>query len=231
MNYDECAPFPVKKYREFQRIIPGIDGLYEALLAIFHYELGQNASILIIGAGGGREIELLSRSEQKFELLGVDPSADMLEVARSYIPADAASRVKLHQGYVADIDPKLQFSAATSVLVMHFLPDDGEKAQYLKDIRSKLKVGAPYIHVDVSIESDKEAENCGDVIARHGERIGAPAEVRNDPGKMAQEKRLAENSYVVTPARNRALLEEAGFEIVSPFFRSLWFTGWWARAV
>src|SRR3546814_19023006 len=31
------------------------------------------------------------------------------------------------------------------------------------------------------------------------------------------------------PERNRALLEEAGFEVISPFFRSLWFTGWWGR--
>ncbi|MEM6832009.1 MAG: class I SAM-dependent methyltransferase [Pseudomonadota bacterium] len=231
MNFDNQAPFPVAEYRKYQHIVPGIDGLYDSMLAVFHHELVRNDPILVVGAGGGRELELLSRSERNFEVLGVDPSASMLELARGYIAQEAASRVKLFQGYVSDLDSSRKFAAATSVLVMHFLTDDGTKAEYLKSVRSKLRTGAPYIHVDVSIESDIEANNCGQVIAAHGQRIGAPEDIRNAPGQYAQDMRSVDKNCVVSPARNIELLKGSGFEIVSMFFRSLWFTGWWARAV
>ena len=231
MDFDTAPPIPVADYRHFQTIIPGIDALYTSIGAILNSQLPANADILIIGAGGGREIETLAASPALFRLVGVDPSEKMLDLARSYIPADAEQRVRLIQGYVEDLPEDLTFSAATAVLVMHFLPDDGSKARFLDAIRARLQPGALYIHVDVSIESDLEAETIGSVINFHGASIGFPADIASRPAEFAQAMRRADEHFVVSPTRNRALLEQSGFEIISPFFRSLWFTGWWARAV
>jgi tRNA (cmo5U34)-methyltransferase len=40
--------------------------------------LPTGAEVLIVGAGGGREIEALAPSDKAYRLTGVDPSGDML---------------------------------------------------------------------------------------------------------------------------------------------------------
>jgi len=231
MDFDTKPPVPVAEYRAFQDIIPGINSLYASFYAIFEESLCAEANILVAGAGGGREIETLAGSPNKYTLLGVDPSHDMLEVARTYIPSDAGERVQLVQGYVEDLPMDRVFDGATSVLVMHFLPDDGSKKRYLEAIRARLVEGAHFIHVDVSIESDLEAISLSPVLTRHGAMAGLPDHVLTGPAAFACAMRAADKRCIVDPERNRALLEEAGFEVISPFFRSLWFTGWWGRAV
>ncbi|KQX23421.1 MULTISPECIES: class I SAM-dependent methyltransferase [unclassified Sphingomonas] len=231
MDFDKTPPVPVADYRTFQNIVPGIAALYENIDAILRHSLPDHAEILVVGAGGGRELETLLASPGAFSLTGVDPSQAMLDLARDHLPAGSADRVSLIKGYVDDVPADRQFAAATSVLVMHFLPDDGAKAAYLSAIRARLPAGAPYIHVDVSIESDLEADNIAPVFRQRGAILGLPEDVATRPADFARAMRSPIEKRVVDPARNRTLLHDAGFEVISPFFRSLWFTGWWARAV
>lgn len=230
MNFDDKPPVAVSQYRRFQTTIPGIDCLYVAMLAVLRQQLPKGAHILISGAGGGQEIDALGGSPHAFRLTGVDPSRNMLDVARNYIPEDAHQRVQLIEGRVEDVAPGEHFDAATSILVMHFLPDDGSKVRYLQEIRSRLRPGAPYIHVDASIFDDTEQRSLGPVMTAHGISLGFPEDIVSLPEDFAREKRSLESSCIVVPDRNRAILEESGFEIVSMFFRTMWFTGWWARA-
>ena len=82
MNYDEEAPFDIARYREMQKALPGVDALYRLALAHLETALPQGGRVLIVGAGGGREVEALAGSDVPFLATGVDPSADMLAIAR-----------------------------------------------------------------------------------------------------------------------------------------------------
>ena len=233
MDYDAAPPMPVADYRRIQAVIPGLEALYRCLRATLDASLPTSADVLIVGAGGGREIEALAPSDKVYRLTGVDPSADMLSVARDYaVLADAMDRTVLVKGTVDDLAGDLQFDAATSMLVMHFLPDDGTKLDYLRAIRRRLHSGAPYIHADVSVANREMFARLSPVVEAHGNLVGLPPEVSSAPGrhigKMAFDGPMA---LVIPETRTLALFEEAGFRPVAPIFRGLWYAAWWAEAV
>ncbi|MEO0823838.1 MAG: hypothetical protein AAF074_25945 [Pseudomonadota bacterium] len=123
-----------------------------------------------------------------------------------------------------DDAPDGPFEAATSVLVMHFLPDDGAKRAYLAAIRQRLRAGALYIHVDVCVDSPAEREAMVEPFLRHAALQGLPA------AKARIAPRIIRELPVISEARTRALLAETGFGAVTAFFRGLWYAGWVARA-
>lgn len=69
---------PASEYRRVQHVMPGVDALYHCIRAICDAKLEQGSEILIVGAGGGREIEALVASPHHYRLTGIDPSDAML---------------------------------------------------------------------------------------------------------------------------------------------------------
>lgn len=175
VDYDAAPPFPAGAYRAMQANVPGGEALYASLTAICEASLPPNAAILVVGAGGGAEIEALGRSSWQFALTGVDPSAAMVEVARPYTQAvQPPGRAQLIKGTVADLAPAQVFDAATSIMVMHFLPDDGAKADYLAAIRSRLRVGAPFLHAEISIDAAGGIDRLVPAMRRFADNAGLP---------------------------------------------------------
>ncbi len=98
---------------------------------------------LVMGAGGGAELMAIAAARQSCRITGVDPSPDMLALAEGKLRAAGhAERVSLVTGYVADA-PEGPFDAATSCLVAPFVPDDGGKLDYFRQLRRRLRPGAP----------------------------------------------------------------------------------------
>jgi tRNA (cmo5U34)-methyltransferase len=165
-------------------------------------------------------------SQRRFELTGVDPSAQLLEAARLYVDSgNLNNRTSLIEGVVDDLPLTTQFDAATALFVMHFLPDDGGKAAFLRSIRKRLRTGAPYLHVDVCFDDQTMFERLAPVYARHavlGEL--APEAAANVAARVG-------DLPVISEAALLKRLSEAGFEIVAPFFRGLWYAGWWLKAM
>ena len=225
MDYDGAAPFPLDDYREMQRAIPGIDGLYLGARAILESTLGQEARVLVVGAGGGREIETLGRSSHSFHIVAVDPSEKMLAMAAEHAAAPGLlGQVELLHGEVTDVAVSSPFDAATSLLVMHFLPDDGTKEAYLRAIRARLTPGAPLLLADVSVDDRENFERMTLAFLAHAELNGLARD------KAAVGPKTIAALPVVSEARTRALLATAGFTQVTPFFRGLWYAGWWCTA-
>jgi tRNA (cmo5U34)-methyltransferase len=224
---------PVADYRRVQMMIPGAEALYSCLRAVMDVSLPTGAEVLIVGAGGGREIEALAPSDKAYRLTGVDPSGDMLSVARDYVAStDATDRTVLVKGTVNDLEHGLRFDAATSMLVMHFFPDDGTKLDYLRAIRRRLRPGAPYVHADVSAADRAMFARLSPVVEAHGGLVGLPPEVAGAPGRhIGQMAFDGPKALVVPERRTLELFEEAGFRPVAPIFRSLWYAAWWAEAV
>lgn len=206
----------------FQRaVVPGADGIYRMARAIFDSVLADEARILILGAGGAREIEALGASARAYRMVGVDPAEDMLGLARGFVErAGLGARVRLVRGLVEDV-VEADFHAAMSVFVMHFVEGVEAKARYLAAIRSRLRTGAAYLHVDVGGD---HVARFAPVYARHAVLGGLGAEAAE-----ALPKRVAAMP-VITEAETLALFAGAGFRIVAPFYRGLWYCGWWLDA-
>lgn len=230
MNFDDAPPVAAADYRRFQRIVPGIEGLYEVLLALCEQRLADNEPVLISGVGGGRELAALAGSSRQFRITGVDPSRSMLDVARDHLAHEANDRVVLTQGVVDDLPIEQSFAAATSILIMHFLPDDGSKLDYLRAIRTRLRPGASYFHSDVSITGPSELHSLGPAITYRGQALGLPQNVWSIPEVFGQNGLASDPTMIVDPSRVEALLGEAGFRVLAMPHRCMWFTSWLAEA-
>jgi tRNA (cmo5U34)-methyltransferase len=194
------------------------------LRAIFDAVLPNGAHVLVSGAGGGRELESLGASARSYQLIGVDPSVDMLELARICIAGtDVETRTTLITGTAADLPIELH-DAATSFFVMHFLPDDGAKARYLREIRRRLRTGRPYLHVDVCFDGLEAYERLAFVYKQHAQLGGlTDSEACQVVDRVAAMPIISERLLL-------AHLQQSGFRLVAPFYRGLWYTGFWTEA-
>ena len=128
VDYDQEPPFPVAEYRAMQRAIPGVEALYLLVRAALDSLLQEQARVLLVGAGGGREIETLAPSPKGYSFIAVDPAVAMLDQARACAAACAAQdRTMFIPGLVYDVPEQPLCDAATSLLVMHLLADDGRR--------------------------------------------------------------------------------------------------------
>jgi tRNA (cmo5U34)-methyltransferase len=223
VDFDRDNAPPADQYEQLARkFIPGYDGLYALMQILIAEKLPEQAEILVVGAGGGKEILTLGRAFPTAKFTGVDPSEKMLAVAQGLIEqAGIAARVTLHQGTVDQLEAK-QFDAATTMLVMHFLPDDETKLNFLKDIHDRLKPGARFILADGCL--DKQAAdyawhlNC---YQAHAKLNGVPEEILVEAVKM-----ISEHVHFVSEERELELLRAAGFAQITRFFQALWVRAW-----
>lgn len=141
-------------YQEMQRAVPGFDGMYQLVHALIASHSNNAPRVLVVGAGGGREVEELRGSGAVGRLTAVDPSAQNLDLARSVVEGPHATfEVRFLVGTVEDIPDGETFDVVTSLLVMHHLKDDVAKLTYLKELKRRL---APL----------GEADPCGPVSRR-----------------------------------------------------------------
>ena len=100
-----------------------------------------NANVLVLGAGGGLDIKAFAEARPGWRFDGVDPSAEMLNLARVTL-GPLAARARLHLGLI-DSAPEGPFDAATSMLTLHFVEPE-ERLRTLGEVRRRLKPGAPF---------------------------------------------------------------------------------------
>jgi tRNA (cmo5U34)-methyltransferase len=114
----------------------------------------ENARILVLGAGGGIELKTFACVHAKWTFLGVDPSAEMLKLAKQ-TRGSLISQVSLLQGYIEDAPEEL-FDGTTCLLAFHFLTEDVRR-KTLAEVRRRLRPGAPFVLAHLSFPQ-KEGE-------------------------------------------------------------------------
>ena len=215
----------VKRYTEGPgRFVPGYQVMQRMAAQLIGETIGRQGDVLVIGAGGGLEIEAFARLEQDWRFVGVDPAKPMLDAARALVE-QAGAKALWHEGYVFDA-PGGPFDAAMCLLTLHFVPDDGGKLETLRAIRDRLKPGAPFVLVDLCME--KGAKDHDLRIARYQAfalNSGAEAE---DVADTVNRVRNVLNT--VSPARDEDLLAQAGFRDAGLFYAGLSWRGWVAYA-
>ena len=139
--------------------------------------------------------------------------------------AGASERVEWHNGYVFDAPPG-PYDAATCLLTLHFVPDDGSKERTLTEIRRRLKPGAPFVLVDLCIDiASPESSVALNRYREYALESGADLEQVNGTCE-----RLINVLKMVSPARNEELLGASGFTDIELFYAALSWRGWRACA-
>ena len=204
-----------------RKIIPGFDGLHRILAQLIAE--ASPANTLVVGGGGGLELKTLIDALPDGRFCAVDPAVEMINQGKAYL-GDPAS-VDWVEGYVFDA-PEGPFDAATCLLTLHFVPDDGAKLETLKAIHGRLKPGAPFVIAHLSIDkTDPDSDRRFDRYLQFG------SDSHMDPKVLKEaHERVRTQLNCVGPERDEALLREAGFSGIEPVFRGMSWCGWVAYA-
>lgn len=209
--------------RRIRTLVAGYDTLHDLSAAMLYAQLPEAARVLCVGAGTGEEIARLAAAGAQWQFVGVDPSAQMLAVARDRLArAGLMRRVELVQGELDSMPSEPAFDAATLILVLHFLKDDASRLALLRQIAARLKPGAPLLLASL-YEDGNSATLLGawktlQVLA------GLPRQAVEE--RMAP--RLAE-SRPVGDGQLAELLAAVGFGAPTRYFQGLMMAGWMAR--
>lgn len=213
-------PATVASYAErTARIVPGLRDLHRMAGVLLAERAPADARILVLGAGGGLELKAFAGLQPGWQFDGVDPSADMLELARTTL-GPLISRVRLHEGYI-DSAPPGPFDGAACLLTLHFL-SRAERLGTLEAIHRRLKPGAPFVVAHHSFPNEGPAQDRW--LARHAAfaiAAGVPV-AQASSGAAAIKERLP----VLSPQQEVDLLDEARFTNVELFYAGFTFKGW-----
>ena len=214
---------------DIRKAIPGYEALHGMAQSLLATNLPTSANLLIIGSGTAMELINYAQQYPQWSLTGVDPSKEMMAIAKQKLAHNKLlKRVNLHTGYVSTLPPTKPMDAATLMLVMHFVKDDGSKLQLLKDIAKHLKPGAQLILADLF--GDKSAP----YFAKYRKAWqNLYFNQLDDTARVEAEAKFTasiDNSiYFVTETRIIELLNIAGFNNVTKFYNAFLFGGWTAQ--
>lgn len=205
------------------RLVPGLDVLHRLTGQCLAEAAPATARILVVGAGGGLELKALAGQGSGWRFHGVDPSAAMLDAARSLLDHDALARTTLTRGTIDDVDAA-SFDGACCLLVLHFL-NAPERLRTLRAIRQRLLPGARLVVAHHSV-ADGEA---GDrMLARFAACSAGTREMPSSPADSVAMMRA--NLALMSPREDAELLRSAGFRDIDEIFCAFSIRGWVARA-
>jgi tRNA (cmo5U34)-methyltransferase len=216
-RYDQTIPIWIPHYVVLSNQLP-------ALLRAYHAP-EEDVDILVAGCGTGMEIHALLQTSAGWKFTGIDPSPEMIAQAQQKLSTHQQARYSLVEGTVDSLPPTPAFDAATSILVMHFLPDDGAKLRFLQSIATRLRPGSPFVLVDMFREPES-FERYLQMLEMHLVQRGEDREWIRDG--LAH---IRNDIQTVSEKRVKALLQEAGFTNILRFSQHLIYGGWVAEKV
>ena len=201
--------------------MPGQAGVLQMAGVLLAERVPDDGHVLVVGAGGGLDTKALAKAGPNWRFTGVDPAPKMLALARHILGDEINPRVDLIEGG-AEAAPDGPFDAATLILVLGILPDNGAKLACLKDIKRRLKPGAPFILVDRCDSPDNPQ------FDRNMDRYIAYATASGvDPETLKNARNSHRNNPgLVTAARDEELLAAAGFHDIETFYYAMNWHGW-----
>jgi len=206
-----------------RQLFPFYKTIHTAINAILRGVVGAESEVLIVGAGTGAEILELGKTNPRWRFLGVDPAQSMLDLAKEKIEAAGLTdRVSLVNGFVGDLPIDKLYDGATAAMIMHFVPDDGGKIEFLRAIASHVKSGAPLVLMDAN--GDLNAPESELMIeAWKQQQVLAGVKLEEVESSM---KESVKSIHFVPSQRIEQLLAEVGFHRIQRFFQNFMLGGW-----
>lgn len=205
------------------RQVPGFDGLQRMAELLLAEHVPDNGQVLVLGAGGGLELKAFAAAHPCWQLLGVDPSAEMLRLATQTL-GPLVAQVQLLEGYIDDA-PQQAFDGASCLLTLHFLNAE-QRLQTLRALHQRLKPGAPLV---VAHHSFPLANGDQQRWLRRYAAFAASSGVAHADAERAIDA-IGARLPLLSPEQDVALLHEAGFSNVELFYAGFTFKGWVAYA-
>jgi tRNA (cmo5U34)-methyltransferase len=205
------------------RQVPGLHAMHQMAGLLLHEHVPPDGRVLVLGAGGGMELKAFAEAYPQWRLLGVDPSAPMLQLAVQTL-GPLVPRVELLEGSI-DAVAATQFDGAVCLLTMHFLSAE-ERLHTLRELRRRLKPGAPLViaHHSVPDAPDEKMH----WLQRHvAFMISNGVPVANAAKSI---EAIASRLPLLSPEAEVELLGQAGFERPGLFYAAFTFKGWVAYA-
>lgn len=201
--------------------VPGLADLHRMAMLLISEQAPDAADILVIGAGGGLELQAMAEARRDWTFTGVDPSRAMLDLARGHTQP-FGHRISWVEGVAEDAPPG-PFDGATCLLTLHFL-EAAERRRTLAAIHDRLKPGGRLI-VAHHAAPGGDAERWLARSAAFANRGALDWE-----RARASAKAMAERLPLSSCADEEQLLQEAGFIEVALFYAAFSFRGWVATA-
>ena len=213
-------PEKVANYQSGPKLFtPGLEDLHRMTTILLSERVPDDGRILVLGAGGGLELQAMATARAGWTFEGVDPARPMLDLARRSL-GNAADRVAFVEGYIQDASEG-RFDGAVCLLTMHFL-DYEARVETAFEIRRRLKPNAPFVMAHASFSQVLEARNYW--LNRYAEFAlakGAPPEM------VAMAKQGVRNqNTLLSPQQDEAALLAAGFTGVEQFYAAFTWRGW-----
>lgn len=205
------------------RLVPGFADLHRMSTVLLAETLENAAELLILGAGGGLELRAFAEIQPGWRFVGVDPSAEMLDLAARTIGSHIA-RMQLCRGTI-DSAPPGPFDGATCLLTLHFMPL-AERLPTLRALHQRLKPGAPLV---VAHHSFPQGEGAKDIWLGRYAAFATASGVSADKA-LAAARKIGTDLPILSPQDDEVMLRAAGFSDVCLFFGDLTCRGWIACA-
>ena len=213
-------PEAVARYAEGPvRMVPGFHALQRMAGILLAERAGDGANLLVLGAGGGLELKVFAEEQPGWRFCGVDPSAQMLDLARQTL-GPLVSRVTFHEGYIDDA-PEGPFDGATCLLTLHFMPEE-ERRRAVAEVYRRLKPDAPFVVAHHSFPQDEPDKRLWlSRFAAFGPDPGLSFASRDD--MIAA---IGERLPALSPEKDEEILRDAGFSDLALFYAAFTFRGW-----
>jgi len=194
-----------------RRLFPGYEAMHARVVAELRARAEPGARVLVIGAGTGYEAVELARAG--YHVVAVDPSEDMLTVARER--AAGAPNLEFFRGRLEELPHRKRFDAALCLLVMHFLPDDGAKAALLAEARSRCSQAAALLLADLVGEPGTAGfEAAFEAWMTRLATVSTPEELGRD------RERILADVHFISEARELELLRSNGWSNPAVMWRN-----------
>lgn len=176
-----------------------------------------NKDLLVVGCGTGNEIVQFAKADQDWKIIGVDPSPEMISQAKERLAKH--ENIELIEGLVSDLSHDRKYGAVTLLLVLHFLEDNGQKLDLLRQIAQRLKTEAPLVMLDITGDQKQMKTNL---------KVLKQLLPNNLDKDLLQNRlqRIENDLHYVPEERLMELCQEAGFERPVRFFQTSIYMGW-----
>lgn len=207
------------KYNSFvNRWIPGYEQLMKYIPGLISVNSNREVeSVLVVGCGTGNELMAINDQQPSWKLMGIDPSPEMVVQARQLLTGRA--NVTIRDGRIENLSSELSYDAATLLLVLHFIPDDGSKLKLLQEIAARLKPGSPLVLID--IYSDRKNIDIQLQMLK-GMLLSDVAGAEIDERLLAIKDRIQH----ISEDRLVQLVKQAGFAAIHRFLQAGIYGGW-----
>ncbi|UII81737.1 class I SAM-dependent methyltransferase [Flagellimonas sp. CMM7] len=204
-NYDDFAV----------KWIPNYDYYIDMLPKLLNHTDEKNA--LIVGCGTGNEMKALAESSEDWSLTGVDPSPEMIALAKEKLRA--FSTIELFTGKLEHFKNTTFFNAATLSLVLHFIKYPKDKLALLQQVEKRLKPGSPFIIMGIFGNGEQLRTNL-EVLELLLENTVAQKEIDE------RFTRIKKELHRTSEEELKKLLVRAGFKPPTRFFQTSIYSAW-----